>query len=424
MKSYRIIISSVLLLLAGCASGPTIQSPTDPAAYTPVASPTRIPGSATIEASYDPAPEMRATWRREGFNDSVIDQHRQDVAHALVNDLANSGLFTRVLPASTGAHPDHIVRIRCTTRNASGYTSLEVSIQSLKGDTGIQEWAVSSSTSLGPVEGPHRPLSEVLPQITARLMANLADGMAMKARADAESAEIASLKTASLADLLVSSDRNTGIARERNRAIIGAKNQQLPDLMRSWKTEQLSALVVRIEQTILDLNHECEVAKDQAQQSVAEGVGETVGSDVQRTRLDVAASRAGAGQGAGQGFLGIAMADANGGVSVQSVVAGGPAERAGLKQADIILAIDDQPVATAQALQTSVARTAPGSSVQLRVGRDGAEQSLTVVIGARPVAAPSSIGALRDLAISYRERIELLKPIAAAIKEEIANRNR
>jgi hypothetical protein len=35
-----------------------------------------------------------------------------------------------------------------------------------------------------------------------------------------------------------------------------------------------------------------------------------------------------------------------------------------------------------------------------------------------------SVDELRDLSISYRERIELLKPIAAALKEEIANRNR
>jgi hypothetical protein len=383
-----------------------------------------MPGSATIEANYDPAPEMRETWRNEGFGDTVVEQHRQEVARALVNDLATSGLFSRVLPASPASHPDHIVRIHCTTSKAPGYMALDVSLECLKGATGSQEWAVSSSISLGPIEGPHVPLSTVLPQVMAHLRANLADGMAMKAREDAELAEIASLKTASLTDLLVASDRNAKIARERNRAIIGAKNGQLPDLLRSWKTEQLSALVVKIEQTILDLNHECEVAKDQAQQTVADGTTASDTSGMGRSRMEAIAGTAG--QGAAQGFLGIAMKDAEGGggVAVESVVSGGPAERAGLKPADIIFAMDDQPMPSAQALQSGVAQTTPGSSVRLRIGRDGAEQTLTVVIGAHPEATPSSVGTLRDLSISYRERIELLKPIAAAVKEEIANRNR
>jgi hypothetical protein len=411
----RLVVPLALVLLAGCASGPTIQSPVDPVAYTPVAAAARIAGSATIVATYEPAPEMREKWRRMGFKDAVIEQHRQEVARALVNDLAASGMFTSILPASPNAHPDHIVQIHCTTSNAPGNTVFEASLKSVNGATGRQEWALSSSTSLGPIQGPHLPLSVALPQIMAHLRANLADGMAMKAREDAELAELASLKTASLTDLLVSSDRNTTIARERNRAIVAAKNQQLPDLLRNWKTDRLSALVVKIEQAILDLNHECEVAKDQAQQSVADGASPNGGSDIRRSRM-----------GPAQGFLGIQMADASGGggVAVQSVVGGSPAERAGLRPLDIIFAMDDQPMPTAQALQAGIARTAPGSSVRLRIGRDGAEQLVTAVIGERGEAAPSSVGALRDLAISYRERIELLKPIAAALKDEIANRNR
>jgi PDZ domain len=118
------------------------------------------------------------------------------------------------------------------------------------------------------------------------------------------------ISKASLTDLLVASDASESQARERNRRIITAKNTQLPALLRDSKAKDLSALVVKIEQTILDLNHEGEVAKDQAQQ----------------------------------------MAVAN--------------------------------------------------------------------------SATPQIENLRGLAISYQERIELLKPIASALKEEIANRNR
>jgi hypothetical protein len=426
MKSRLAVILSLLLLLAGCASGPTIQSPVDPVAYMPSASPVHLPGSATIEASYDPAPEFQAAWKRMGFNDTVIERHRQEVARVLVNDLAASGLFTRILPNAADAHPAHTVQLRCRTFEAPGFTAIQVSLKILNGTTGSEEWTVSRDWGLGPVNGPHTPLSQVLPQIMSSLEAKLASAIALKAREDAELAEIASLKTASLTNLLVASDRNTTIARERNRAIIAAKNQQLPDLLRNWKTDQLSSLVVKIEQTI-DLNHECEVAKDQAQQSVADGTNGNGGSDLQRSRLDALAAATGrAGPGAAQGFLGINMTDAagDGGVVVQSVVSGGPAERAGLRPSDIIFALDDQPVPTSQALQSRVSQTAPGSSVRLQIGRDGAVQLIAVVIGERREGAPNSVGALRDLSISYRERIELLKPIAAALKEEIANRNR
>jgi hypothetical protein len=115
---------------------------------------------------------------------------------------------------------------------------------------------------------------------------------------------------ASLPELIASSDANSACASARNRALIAAKIQQLPALLREKKTEELTALVVTIEQTMLDLNHGSEMAKDRAQQMAAEN-------------------------------------------------------------------------------------------------------------GAAP-----QIAELRGLAISYQERIELLKPIAVALKEEIANRNR
>ena len=430
MKSRLVVVSSFLLLLAGCAVAPTIQSPVDPVAYPPMASSAHIAGSATIEASYDPAPEMQETWRRAGFNDTVIEQHRQGVASAIVNDFAASGLFTRVLPISAGARPDYALQVHCVTSKAPGYMSLRISLNVLNGATGAQTWTFTREAGLGPIDGPHLPLSQVLPQIMSGLKADLAGTVARKAREDAEAAEIAGLKTASIAELLVSSDRNTSIARERNRALVAAKNAQLPDLLRSWKTEQLSALVVKIEQTILDLNHECEVAKDKAQQSVADGTnagggGEDGVPNFRRARMDAITAAARVRPAGALGFLGIAMTDAaGGGVAVQSVVAGGPAEQAGLKTSDIIFDVDGQSVPTAQELQSRVSGTAPGSSVRLRIGRDGAEQFVTVVLGQRRDAAPNSVESLRDLSISYRERIELLKPILQALKEEIANRNR
>jgi tetratricopeptide (TPR) repeat protein len=128
------------------------------------------------------------------------------------------------------------------------------------------------------------------------------------------------LAKATLTELITATDKTDDQAREHNRAIVTAKNQQLPTLLRDSKTSDLTALVIKIEQAVLDLNHESEIANDRAQRIAA-------GSD--RTRRSV---------------------------------------------------------------------TENGST-------QGIEE-------------------IRGLAISYQERIELLKPIAAALKEEIANRNR
>ena len=79
----------------------------------------------------------------------------------------------------------------------------------------------------------------------------------------------AEVTKASVTDLLVSAEATEANARERNRALIAAKNRQLPAILRESKTDELATLVVRVEQTILDLNHESEVAKDRAQQVTA-----------------------------------------------------------------------------------------------------------------------------------------------------------
>ena len=69
------------------------------------------------------------------------------------------------------------------------------------------------------------------------------------------------------------------LARARNRAIVASRSQQLSVILRANKTDELSDLAVKIEQTILDLNHECEIAKDRAQQSVAGAMGSLTNLD-------------------------------------------------------------------------------------------------------------------------------------------------
>jgi serine protease Do len=71
-----------------------------------------------------------------------------------------------------------------------------------------------------------------------------------------------------------------------------------------------------------------------------------------------------------------------GGVLVDEVAKGGPADHAGIKTGDIILAFDDKAIKNAADLPGQSARLAPGSSVPVKITRDGELMTLTVTVEA------------------------------------------
>ena len=66
------------------------------------------------------------------------------------------------------------------------------------------------------------------------------------------------------------------------------------------------------------------------------------------------------------------------GVLVVEVVPGSPADRAGLEPGDVLMSVNDAPVATAQAVQDQVEATAIGDDVPVTLSRDGRRQTVTV----------------------------------------------
>lgn len=70
-------------------------------------------------------------------------------------------------------------------------------------------------------------------------------------------------------------------------------------------------------------------------------------------------------------------------VVVDAVVQGSPAERAGLRAGDVIVAVDGEP-APASRLRSIAARLAPGDSLRLRFERNGARREVTAVADRRP----------------------------------------
>ncbi|HAH06577.1 MAG TPA: peptidase [Elusimicrobia bacterium] len=72
------------------------------------------------------------------------------------------------------------------------------------------------------------------------------------------------------------------------------------------------------------------------------------------------------------------------GVIVSAVMPGGPAQEAGLRRGDAIVALDGKPVQSPQDLVARITRIRPGTQVPLGIVRKGAAQTLSVRIGKRP----------------------------------------
>ena len=69
------------------------------------------------------------------------------------------------------------------------------------------------------------------------------------------------------------------------------------------------------------------------------------------------------------------------GALVSSVERGGPADQAGLKEGDVILSFDGQPVDSAGQLPAAVAVAKPGRTVDLQIWRDRAKRQMHVKLG-------------------------------------------
>jgi serine protease Do len=97
-----------------------------------------------------------------------------------------------------------------------------------------------------------------------------------------------------------------------------------------------------------------------------------------------------------RGYIGIGMQDVDEGVAsalgiernrgtlIRSVTPGSPADRAGIRQGDVIVSVAGQAVTPEQTLAALIARQQIGARVPFEVIRQGERRNLTVVIAERP----------------------------------------
>jgi putative serine protease PepD len=93
-----------------------------------------------------------------------------------------------------------------------------------------------------------------------------------------------------------------------------------------------------------------------------------------------------AGRAVEHAYLGVSIGDSSqgNGVLVQQVQPNTPASDAGLRQGDLITALDGNPVASSDALTTAIASKKPGATVKLTVERNGSTITLTAKLASRP----------------------------------------
>jgi putative serine protease PepD len=113
------------------------------------------------------------------------------------------------------------------------------------------------------------------------------------------------------------------------------------------------------------------------------GDGNGVGFAIPANRVNQVSQELMKGQKVSHPYIGINVgtADGNAGASVTSVVGGSPADKAGLKQGDVIVKADDSDIHSSDDLLDVVQSSKVGEKLQLTVSRNGSTQSVPVTVG-------------------------------------------
>jgi putative serine protease PepD len=113
-----------------------------------------------------------------------------------------------------------------------------------------------------------------------------------------------------------------------------------------------------------------------------EGVGFAIPIDTVRRVAEALL----AGEAVAYPYLGAQLTDApsGGGAEIAAVQPGSPAEEAGLREGDVVVAVDGRRIRSSGELVAAVGALDPGDAVTLRVTRDGEDRDIDVTLGTRP----------------------------------------
>jgi serine protease Do len=132
----------------------------------------------------------------------------------------------------------------------------------------------------------------------------------------------------------------------------------------------------------------------------AQGIGFAIPSNTVRNVVASLEKNPGAHQGTDTGFLGIYMADlsagvknqigynGSGGVAVQQVFSGSPADQAGIQPGDVILQADGKDFNSIKDLHDYIASKKPGDTIRLNVWSRGLKKFVAIKLSETPAAQP------------------------------------
>jgi serine protease Do len=112
------------------------------------------------------------------------------------------------------------------------------------------------------------------------------------------------------------------------------------------------------------------------------------------------------------------------GVFVQTVVAGGPSDKAGMKDGDIILSLNGKPLVTGDDLVDAITTTPIGQAVDLTVLREGKRLNLHVIVGNLAQLFPETFGSGGEPESAKESATALdfgmnIKPLTAGMRDSM-----
>jgi S1-C subfamily serine protease len=134
----------------------------------------------------------------------------------------------------------------------------------------------------------------------------------------------------------------------------------------------------------------------------AQGIGFAIPSNTVRFVVASLEKNPGAHQGTDTGFLGIYMADltagvknqigynGQGGIAVQQVFSGSPADQAGIQPGDVILQVDGKTYNDIKSLHDYISSKKPGDTIRLNVWSQGMKKFVAIKLGETPAETPVS----------------------------------
>lgn len=328
-----------------------------------------IDATARIQAKHSLTPEVVAVWKGWLNTDDTIANWQKAIGELEVEDMAKSGLFTKIA-GQAAADYDFLINIESVESKPSEHM-LKVTMQTIDPRTNETLATYAGESSLGASIFTYSAnlkenLKRILADIRSRLLADYNEGK-LRATAVAKKASKTTIQYLEQASAAQKEGNYTGALTALRNAI--RSNPQYPGSYRQ-ASEFLMFLcdpdgAIRVAEEILKENPDDKGLRDVI------GLAYNQKGDASRAReyLD------------GVGFVGMALEVKDGKVNVRSVIANEGAQKAGIEPNDTLLEVAGTPVSGVAQTGKLLRTKEPGKTIPLKLQRGQETIEKTVTVG-------------------------------------------